>query len=128
MNVKINRCIKNHISTKERLQIAMQIIIRQDGVSGLLAALKVDIEKRHIDDQDRVWGLLLPIAEEVIHGLYARQGESLLVWSNIPPWVAIETTYDPMINAQVTTIPYGYIEWYADPHRNVSDGWDREVH
>jgi hypothetical protein len=127
MSIAIGNYIKNHISAKECLQTAMRLIIRQEGVSGLLSALKEDIDKRHADDRERVWKLLLPVAEEVIWSLYARQGESLLVWSNIPPWVSMEYPYEPMITAQVTNCDYGCAEWYADPERNVLKGWDREV-
>jgi hypothetical protein len=112
-------------SSKERLQSTMGMIIHQEGVSGLLAALKLEIHNYQAEDRERVWKLLLPVAEEVIHGLYARPGESLLVWSNIPPWVAMETPYEPMITAQVTNCDYGYAEWFADPRRNVFKGWER---
>ncbi|MEK5415151.1 hypothetical protein [Paenibacillus sp. FSL L8-0708] len=110
---------------KERLCSTMRLIIHQEGVSSLLAALKVNVNERPSEDRERVWRILLPVAEEVIHGLYARPGESLLVWSNIPPWVAMETPYEPMIMAQVTNREYGCAEWFADPRRNVFKGWER---
>ncbi|MFF2014980.1 hypothetical protein [Paenibacillus sp. NPDC058177] len=114
-------------SAEERLQSAMRLIIRQEGVSGLLDALKVDINKRHPEDQELVWKRLLPVAEEVIWGMYARKDESLLVFSNIPPWVELGDPYEPMITARINSQPPAFIEWNIDPQRNISVGWDREV-
>ncbi|WP_025693057.1 hypothetical protein [Paenibacillus zanthoxyli] len=115
-------------SYAERVRVNARHIIRNRGVSAILAFWAQELEKRPSEDQMSCWRALLPMAQSIVWEEYVRYGETLDVWTNLDDGEGeISPPFEPIIYAQVLTGSGGYAEWHKDPIRNELRCWNREV-
>ncbi|OME23390.1 hypothetical protein [Paenibacillus odorifer] len=107
------------------LKSTFRDVLRLGGVSALLASLQEEVNRRDLENRERVWNLLLPVARAVIWEEYVRYGETLEVGYELIRSESGELS--PYIWTTVTSQPGASAEFYVNPQQNVYFGWDREV-